>query len=642
MKKLIIILLVCVSCAGILCFFLFRKGDENIVNYCVEELNLEESIEAKNGERFKIPVPKVEYCEFLYFADEFGTPYTDEKGYSLKEFNKKDNPKLYAIFKGDEILVRYDLNGGSVDMPDYSFVEYGGRLPELKNPTKEHSDFVGWYTKGNDGTDYLVHDGIRLVNPKLTLTKNNFYIKNAEITLKAVYEVEKVDVTCFYYKNIEKYKSGEYEQKIVKIPYGTESFDSYMPTIKSDYGETQSFVWSLTNDFEANEYSDQIREPITLYAIAYKTQYNGFFARQSLDKKSLMLDFRKQSITDINCTYTTETGTEEVFFVGNPSITYTNFSIIIAATTDDITITFQNFNYVGKADVPAFDASNLSNKSQLRIRAKGNSSITGASGKNGNKVTSYDRNSNEKHTKAKDGENGLDGTNGQIALVANNILFEIAKNGSLSLIGGNGGNGSNGGNGQGSRNDGIAQAGHGGNGGNGGNGADALRVNYQLAVQGEGVLYISGGRGGNGGNAGSGGNNLDKGVFDRADNGGHGGNGGPGGNGGVGINIANVNSSGEEHYFSSVSVKGGNGGAGGDGGDGGDGGKNELQSQGSAPGNAGNGGKGGDGGVSLKNCSFTANKQSSSGGEGGDAGSPSNTPYSGASGKRGAKGNNAE
>lgn len=639
MKKVVAIVLVCIVCAvGVGLFLHFNNGDNNTVHYSVAELNLEETVEAKKGERFKLIVPQVEYCTFLYYADEFGTPYTDEKGYSLKEFDPKDNPKLYAEFKGEEILVRYDFNGGTADMPEYSFVCYGEQLPELKNPTKDHASFSGWSARGSDGNEFLVHDGIRFVDRKLTLTKGSFYINNAEITLKANFEAEKVDVTCVYYKSADKYLSGVSEEKIVKIPYGTWAYDSYMPTIKSDYGQTQTFVWSLTNDFEADEFSDEIYEPITLYAIACETQYKGFFARESLDKKHLIIDFRTKGVTNIDATYTTASGAEEVIFVGNPSVTYTNFSIVISATTDDLTITFQDFNYVGKDGVVAFDAANLSSESQLKIRSRGSSSITGANGKNGANVKSYNRNSGEKHTRAKDGENGLNGTDGQVAVIANNILIEIAKNGSLSITGGNGGKGSNGGNGEGSQNDGIAQAGHGGKGGNGGKGADALKVYNKLAIKGEGALYITGGNGGAAGNGGSGGNNLDKGAFDRADNGGHGGAGGTGGHGGSGICFENSNTKGEDCYLSAVLVKGGNGGNGGKGGDGGDGGKNEFQSQGSAPGNAGNGGNGGNGGLSLYNCSFTINKQKSNGGAGGDAGSPSTTPYSGKSGKKGTGG----
>lgn len=638
MKKLVAMLLSCISLTMLLCFFSSCKSDRNTVRYCITELNLEDSLEAKKGTKYKVPVPdEMEYYTFLYYADEFGTPYTDEKGYSLKEFDRKDNPKLYATFKGDDILVRYDLDGGTSAMPEYSIVEYGKQLPELKNPTKEHAKFDGWYAENNEGGEFLVHDGIRFVNAKLTLNKNDFHIENAEITLRADYKTDTVDVTCVYYKNLEQYLKGEHEEKVVKIPYGSTYISPYMPTITNVYGETQAFVWSSTNEFGADEFSDAILEPITLYGIANETIYNGFYARQSFDKKDLMLDFRKTTKTNIDFVYTTASGTEEVIFAGNPSLTYTNFSIVISATTGDVSITLQDFNYVGRDDSPAFDAGKLSSECQLTIKSKGNSSIRGADGEKLANGTSYDRNSNEKHTQAANGERGKDGTEAQIAVIANNILFDIAKNGSLTLTGGEGGDGSDGGNGQGSRNDGIAQAGHGGDGGNGANGADALKVYSKLSSQGEGVLNVYGGKGGKGGNAGSGGNNLDKGLTDRADNGGNGGKGGRGGDGGAGISFVNSDS-GNGSYLSLVLVKGGDGGKGGRGGDAGDGGKNELQSQGSAPGNAGDGGNGGNGGVCLKNCSFTVNKQLSSGGKGGTCGQYSNNPYAGGRGSNGDNG----
>lgn len=591
---------------------------------CIDEsINYMEEIIVKKGEKFKCKVPEKEHYEFLYFEDLNGNIYTDENGYSLNVFDLKEDLTLIPRWKGDEILVSFEYNGGLKTGEDYIFMDYGSQFPSLPLPEKDHSEFTGWYTLDKNGNEIRIHDGIRLIDPKITLDVEHFMIQENKIVLTAKYDKELIDVTCIYYENnIER-------TKVIQIPYGEMVQDSdKMPTIINEYNQNQGFVWSTNPDakFTDEEYLGRITQPITLYAIAIELVYKTYKARQSADLSKLLVDFRTSNQSDIDDVYYIKSGTKEVTFIGNPNVVYKNFSVVVSATNSDIEVTFVDFNYVGKENTTAFDARGLSNNCLLILNAKGNSSIKAANGSNGGDGVSYNRDKNSKHSDALSGGEGKSGNSGGNALVANSISIRIDVNGSLSLFGGNGGNGGNGGDGEGSQNDGIAQAGHGGNGDNGGNGGHALLIYGAFSIDSQGTFIAKGGIGGNGGHGGSGGNNLDKDLFDRADHGGNGGHGGSGGQGGSGIYFetsAFVVSS----NWSTAYSEGGNGGNGGHGGDGGNGGKNEFQSgKGSNPGNAGNGGSGGSGGYSLRNCTFNINQTGGKGGLGASAGKPGTAP----------------
>ncbi len=597
-KRIVIILMMCLSMIVILASCEPQK--EYTATCTVDGTDYTEVISLKEGERFKCTVPSKEHYTFLYYADEYGVAYTDENGYSLKEFDGEKDLMLIAKWQGDEILVRLDTDEGQLSGEEYYLVEYGSLLPTLEIPEKEHNKFIGWYGTNNENASFLIHDGIRLVNSKLTITDDNFKIVNNELTLTARYSSDQVTVTCIYVDNTVT------EEIIIKVPYGSKVKECNMPTILDQYNKRQGFVWSKDNDFESDEYLEKIKEPITLYAVAMETEYFGYKARQSFDLSKLMVDFRTSNKIDVNDTYTTASGTKEVTFVGNPSVVYTNFSIVVSATVEDLKITFIDFNYVGQSGSPAFDASALSNDSALVLNAKGNSSIRGADGSNGGNGKSFKRDEAVKNKTAENGGNGSNGNVGQTALYANTIKINIDQSGSLSLYGGNGGNGGNGGDGEDSKNKGIAQSGHGGAGGNGGNGGNGLHICGTLSLESKGRFYTCGGKGGNGGNGGSGGNYCDKLATDRADNGGNGGKGGNGGIGGHGVNAEDFASISTTEWTTAFSV-GGDGGNGGNGGDGGASGKNELQSVGGTPGAAGNKGTGGNMGYALNNCSFDIN-----------------------------------
>lgn len=602
-KRIAVLIILCLAMVAVLVSCEEEKEPlekEYTATCLVENSDYTEIISLKEGERFKCTVPSKEHYTFLYYADEYGVAYTDEKGYSLEAFSGDHDLVLTAKWQGDEILVRLNTDDGELSGEDYYFIEYGSLLPNPEIPEKEHYQFVGWYGISNEGSSFLVHDGIRLVNPKLTITDDNFYINNNELTLTARYSTDKVKVTCIYEDNTAK------EETVIEVPYGAKVKDCNMPTILNQYNKIQGFVWSKDDDFEADEYLERIKEPITLYAVAMETEYFGYKARQSFDLSKLMVDFRTTNKTDVNDTYTTASGTKEVIFVGNPSVVYTNFSIVVSATVEDLKITFIDFNYVGRSGSPAFDASKLSNDSVLVLNAKGNSSIKGADGSNGANGKSHKRDEAVKNKTAENGGKGNAGATGQTALYANTIKINIDQSGSLSLYGGNGGKGGNGGDGEGSKNKGIAQSGHGGAGGNGGNGGDGLHICGTLSLESKGRFYTCGGSGGNGGNGGSGGNYCDKAATDRADNGGNGGKGGNGGTGGHGANAEDYASISTTEWTTAFSV-GGNGGNGGNGGDGGASGKNEFQTVGGTPGAAGSKGTGGNMGYALNNCTFDIN-----------------------------------
>ncbi len=215
-------------------------------------------------------------------------------------------------------------------------------------------------------------------------------------------------------------------------------------------------------------------------------------------------------------------------------------------------------------------------QTSLCILGSADLTIRGADGQEGKTGSS----STQINTKGKAGGKG---SNGQIAIVADNIVVNTTK--SVTICGGDGGNGGDGGSsGQGTTGSaGLNQVGgtaggtgcSGMNGGNGGTGATAIKANKLTIINGnthlQGGTGGNGGKGGNGGQGGTGGD-VQAGVIGSAaagngGNGGTGGAGGTGGNGGTAVQCTTVNVT-----DSNVVFENGIGGAGGVGGKGGKGG----------------------------------------------------------------------
>ena len=506
------------------------------------------------------------------------------------------------------------LDGQSEDFENRSIlVTYGLTIEELPIPTKEHYVFTGWYTSKN-GVEVLVHDGEKFTKNYNVISADRYTIVDDKVTLYAKYQIETIPVTFVYTNN------GIDKQETIRIPYEGKIMD-YAPSIINQYNEKSGFCWTLSPTDSIEKEIFVAVEEMTLYAVgSYIKFQNKYTAIESIDKSELLVDFRTSSSTNINAVYTVSSDLKRVIFIGDPSKTYTNFSIVVSASGERFELNLVDFKYSAQPRTVGLDASNLSNNSVLVINARGNAEIRGGDGKDGSSGASYDINNATKSPRS--GGPGNNGESGSQALVCNNIEINIAINGSLKLFGGNGGDGGNGGHGEGSASDGIAQCGHGGNGGHGGAGGNAIEIRYKLVLNSLGNFSATGGNGADGGSGGNGGNNKDTGAFDRADHGGHGADGGNGGKGGVGIYI-NQNVLVEVINSSTIFATGGNGGKGGSGGSGGKSCKNEFQSSdGGNPGDAGSGGQGGMGGNSINYNDLSVIRKGGSGGYGGSAGTP--------------------
>lgn len=504
-------------------------------------------------------------------------------------------------------------NGGVETYNDKQHVvKFGNKMPNLEIPYKEHYVFKGWYTKYNS-QEKLIFDENGYKEGYNILDTEHYEINNNVVEIFAKMELEKIPITFVYEHNNEEIETTYY------ITYGY-SLKDFGPQVINESNEKVGYCWALDPDSELADEVVTATGPMKVYSIGIYTKFNNkFTAVRSLDNSKLLVDFRSAN-SNLSSNYISESGVSSITFIGNPKVTYQNFSITLSASYTELSLTLIDFKYCAQENTIGLDASKLSENTVLHIKANGNCQIIGGNGSNGSNGTSYNRNKSTK--KPNSGQPGTAGYTGASAILANNIFINIDINGSLTLIGGNGGNGGTGGNGEGSASDGIAQCGHGAVGGNGGKGANALVINRQFKFNSVGSLIVIGGNGGNGGNGGSGGNNQDTGAFDRADHGGNGADGGNGGSGGLGIYIASQVKT-EIKDGITIYSTGGNGGIGGNGGDGGNSCKNEFQSSsGGNPGNAGSGGYGGAGGDASNVNTLPLNGTGGKGNHGGYSGVP--------------------
>ena len=296
-------------------------------------------------------------------------------------------------------------------------------------------------------------------------------------------------------------------------------------------------------------------------------------------------------------------GITDVYFIGNPNMTYTRvhiFTVNYPANTS-LTIHLKNMNFssyyetinswydtavqdvgmnltiecIENNSMKSSVASAISNRKNLTITGTGRLEVKGCDGADATQP-------------------GADGAYGKTAIIADNITVNMT--GSLTIIGGDGGNGAAGDTNY--------------NGGNGGNGAIAIQSN-NITVKNVNTLNIRGGNGGNGGLGGNGAKGTDT-AFSytsklTAEHGKNGGNGGNGGNGAGPLQnwkieilkAKNIN------LFDGAGGNGGNGGRGGDGADG----ANTYEYRGYAAhgGNGGKGGNGGNGGSAADHITFDNN-----------------------------------
>ena len=106
-----------------------------------------DSIEVETGKNFKLP--KNEFIKDYYElkewntkADGTGTSYSDLA--EISAMNDKESITLYAIWWGEERIVTFDANGGTVS-PDRKTVRIGQNYGDLPIPIKEGFGFDGWH-----------------------------------------------------------------------------------------------------------------------------------------------------------------------------------------------------------------------------------------------------------------------------------------------------------------------------------------------------------------------------------------------------------------------------------------------------------------------------------------------------------------
>lgn len=360
---------------------------------------------------------------------------------------------------------------------------------------------------------------------------------------------------------------------------------------------------------------------------------------------------------------------KEVYFIGNPTATYTNVQICARNYNRyDLTLYFENFNMCGS--VKQVDCVALS----ATFECVGSSSVKAYAGQSA--IDGFDSCSFVGDGSfAVYGGNGNSGANGGDAIRVTSLEVN---NGYFKAVGGNGGDGANGGNGGNGgvavrcthltvKNDNQKEAYDffGGNGGNGGNGADGRNGNASGTSGDSRLTGEVGVNGGNGGNGGSGNAAVNGETFDcygiaKLYNGigGNGGNGGHGGHGGEGTGTPN-----------SYASFAGNGGKGGNGGNGGNAGLTvpsvnsecvlksydkgmiviDNSSFGGRGGDGGNGGNGGNGGCGITRDSAydswcwhdnsDGKKRAMNGGDGANGGNGGNAGYGEENGNIGSKGN---
>ncbi len=359
---------------------------------------------------------------------------------------------------------------------------------------------------------------------------------------------------------------------------------------------------------------------------------NGWYVKEGEEENDKLLDGTFVNLTksqsNLSKQYVITSTVNRVVFIGNSSVNYTNFNIIVEGRQSDVYIELQNFKFEAPEGADGINADDVFPSYNVFIMSSGTSAVKGGKGESGTAGTSYKYNGSS--GAPKNGGKGLDGGTGCSAISGNTVYLTAKSSSILTLIGGDGGNGGIGGDGEGSKGGGLGTvgkgAGNGGNGGTGGQGGSAVNISSELKIENNGKISLLGGTGGNGGTGGRGGNGGNP-SFASPDDGGDGGNGGTGGTGGFGINLQENASLKVSNQ--TVSVEGGNGGNGGSGNNGGDGHKWAMDyvSKGANAGDAGNGGNGGNGGLSTNFADKSLfNHKNGQGGDGGFAGNPGSAP----------------
>lgn len=144
--------------------------------------------QATFGQNFSLAVPDaIEGYKFLGYEDADGMRYTDEKGQSIKTWDKDVDSILYSVWEKTVYNVTFNTQGGS--SVDDATLAFGDRL-DLNDyvTTKNGYSFVGWYLNTSDTE---VYDASTMPDHNITL-----YAKWKTFALGSIkYDVDKKAVS---------------------------------------------------------------------------------------------------------------------------------------------------------------------------------------------------------------------------------------------------------------------------------------------------------------------------------------------------------------------------------------------------------------------------------------------------------------
>ena len=316
-----------------------------------------------------------------------------------------------------------------------------------------------------------------------------------------------------------------------------------------------------------------IEGTVILYAQWYlRPVYSNIATTPNINEEYVTIDWSGATSTDVaalrgnGIIYIHDT-VKEIIIIGNPELTYTNFSISIvngSNTETPIHIILNNVNMVGCADegaiynptdrplyITSTGSSNTIkgknggteaagapaiNAPDCSVSIFGDAELNVYGGNGGNGANGYNGGQNQ------DGGPGSNGGSGANGIIANNLTVSLN---TLSVVGGNGGRGGDGGGGNSQV---FKPNRNGGRGGDGGDGASAVALTQNAVISDNCTVEFLGGTGGNGGTGGHGGDD------------GRSGDGGNGGNGSLGISCDEI----IKGTSVDMILRNGNGGYGGD------------------------------------------------------------------------------
>lgn len=484
-------------------------------------------------------------------ADGSGKWYANKEQVINLVSQGSDSITLYAQWTPNSYTISYDANGGNGTTPSSTHIYNNYSKLTDNSFSRIGYTFVEWNTKPDgSGANYS-----NLENVVNLVTDND-----GSLTLYAQWNT--ITYTINYNLNGGSYQTGE----TYSVSYTVEDLPSIPDLIYPTHPTYNTFEgW-----YEDSIFSTPLNRAtlsssprnLNLYAKwNLCKEYNYMSTTPDVTDARVLIDWSNATSTDVAATrgngvLSVANTVKELIIIGNPDLTYTNFSISLVdfAANQELVVCFDNFNFTTNVD-GAIKTNGTDNGMILTIDVHGtcfiNTSVAGGSiikgftntlnftgdGKMtiaGGTGSNGSRGSDKLGSRA---ETGGSGSNGGVAIQATNIHVN---NATLIVKGGNGGTGGDGGTGTSNFTKG---AGHGGHGGKGGNGEIAI-ASTTIYISGTGKVLATGGNGGNGGIGGEGsGNNTTESYYS--------GNGGDGGDGAKAYSGQVICDSTQESMFSS-------------------------------------------------------------------------------------------